>query len=77
MKNRGNFVVPDRRSRCRSASTVLVFKALSEWANRVRPQWRRAIGILLFPKDAALVPLLLLVPFVDGFGEHTGGRRLT
>ncbi|TWT69598.1 cation:proton antiporter [Crateriforma conspicua] len=50
------------------SSTVLVFKALSEWGQAHRPPGRRAIGILLF-QDAALVPLLLLVPLLTGDGE--------
>ena len=41
------------------SSTVLVFRALSEWGETASPQGRRAIGILLF-QDAALVPLMLL-----------------
>ncbi len=51
------------------SSTVLVFKALSEWGQSEQPHGRRAIGILLF-QDAALVPLLLLVPLLTG-GEST------
>ena len=53
------------------SSTVLVFKALSEWGQAERRPGRRAIGILLF-QDAALVPLLLLVPLLTGSGETTG-----
>jgi monovalent cation:H+ antiporter-2, CPA2 family len=49
------------------SSTVLVFKALSEWGHTQRPHGQRAIGILLF-QDAALVPLLLLVPMLTGRG---------
>lgn len=45
------------------SSTVLVFKALSEWGLAEKPHGQRAIGILLF-QDAALVPLLLLVPLL-------------
>ncbi len=47
------------------SSTVLVFKTLSEWGHASLPHGRRAIGILLF-QDAALVPLLLLVPLLTG-----------
>lgn len=50
------------------SSTVLVFKALSEWGLAEKPHGQRAIGILLF-QDAALVPLLLLVPLL------TSGER--
>jgi len=50
------------------SSTVLVFKALSEWGHASLPHGRRAIGILLF-QDAALVPLLLFVPLLTGAGE--------
>lgn len=50
------------------SSTVLVFKALSEWGQASRPHGRRAIGILLF-QDAALVPLLLLVPLLTDSEE--------
>ncbi len=49
------------------SSTVLVFKTLSEWGQSEKPHGRRAIGILLF-QDAALVPLLLLVPLLTGSG---------
>ncbi|MEO1614619.1 MAG: cation:proton antiporter [Planctomycetota bacterium] len=47
------------------SSTVLVFKTLSEFGQAQRPHGRRAIGILLF-QDAALVPLLLMVPLLTG-----------
>ncbi|QDV22393.1 cation:proton antiporter domain-containing protein [Aureliella helgolandensis] len=47
------------------SSTVLVFKALSECGQASQPHGRRAIGILLF-QDAALVPLLLIVPLLTG-----------
>ncbi len=50
------------------SSTVLVFKALSEWGHSSMPHGRRAIGVLLF-QDAALIPLLLLVPLLTGTGE--------
>ncbi len=53
------------------SSTVLVFKALSEWGQASLPHGRRAIGILLF-QDAALIPLLLLVPLLTGAGEAAG-----
>ena len=45
------------------SSTVLVFKTLAEWGRTSTPAGRRAIGILLF-QDAALVPLLLVVPLL-------------
>lgn len=47
------------------SSTVLVFRALAEYGHSQLPHGRRAIGILLF-QDAALVPLLLLVPLLTG-----------
>lgn len=50
------------------SSTVLVFKALSQWGQTGKPHGRRAVGILLF-QDAALVPLLLMVPLLTGAGE--------
>ena len=53
------------------SSTVLVFKALSEWGHSSLPHGRRAIGILLF-QDAALVPLLLMVPLLTGKGDAAG-----
>lgn len=53
------------------SSTVLVFKALSERGHSSKPHGRRAIGILLF-QDAALVPLLLLIPLLTGKGEAAG-----
>ncbi|TWU40792.1 cation:proton antiporter [Novipirellula artificiosorum] len=56
------------------SSTVLVFKALSEWGQSQTPHGRRAIGILLF-QDAALVPLLLLVPLLTGEAGQTIGVR--
>lgn len=55
------------------SSTVLVFKVLSEWGQASRPHGRRAVGILLF-QDVALVPLLLLVPFLTGSGEAVEWR---
>ncbi len=45
------------------SSTVLVFKALTEWGQATAPHGRRAIGILLF-QDIALVPLILLIPML-------------
>lgn len=53
------------------SSTVLVFKALSEWGQSQKTHGRRAIGILLF-QDAALVPLLLVVPLLTG-GDQAAG----
>jgi CPA2 family monovalent cation:H+ antiporter-2 len=53
------------------SSTVLVFKAMSQWGLAEKPHGRRAIGILLF-QDAALVPLLLLVPLLTGSGDQPG-----
>jgi CPA2 family monovalent cation:H+ antiporter-2 len=53
------------------SSTVLVFKALSEWGQADSPHGKRAVGILLF-QDAALIPLLLLVPLLTG-GERVAG----
>lgn len=50
------------------SSTVLVFKALSEWGLSSLPHGRRAIGILLF-QDAALIPLLLILPLLTGKGD--------
>lgn len=50
------------------SSTVLVYRALTEWGETTSPQGRRAIGILLF-QDVAFVPLMLLVPLLTG-REH-------
>ncbi|MFM7151560.1 MAG: cation:proton antiporter, partial [Gemmataceae bacterium] len=50
------------------SSTVLVFKALSEYGESETPHGRRALAILLF-QDVSLVPLLLLVPVLTGMGE--------
>ncbi len=50
------------------SSTVLIFKALSEWGQSSLPHGRRAIGILLF-QDAALIPLLLILPPLTGESE--------
>ncbi|MCA9159084.1 MAG: cation:proton antiporter [Planctomycetales bacterium] len=47
------------------SSTVLVFKALSEWGQAEQSHGQRAIAILLF-QDVALVPMLLLVPLLTG-----------
>jgi len=51
------------------SSTILVFKALAEWGQIASPHGRRAVGILLF-QDAALVPLMLLVPLLTGAGDR-------
>ena len=56
---------------CAFSSTVLVFKALSEWGQLAVPHGRRAVGILLF-QDAALIPLLLVIPLITGSGEAAG-----
>ena len=53
------------------SSTVLVFKALAEWGHSSLPHGRRAIGILLF-QDAALIPLLLLVPLLTDSDAAAG-----
>ncbi len=50
------------------SSTVLVFKALTEWGHVATPHGRRAIGILLF-QDIALVPLMLLIPLLTFTGD--------
>jgi len=50
------------------SSTVLVFRALTEWGETTSPAGRRAIAILLF-QDVALVPLLLLVPLLTEVGQ--------
>jgi len=47
------------------SSTVLVFRALTEEGQVETPHGRRAIAVLLF-QDAALIPLLLLVPLITG-----------
>ena len=52
------------------SSTVLVFKALSEWGQTALPHGRRAVGILLF-QDAALIPLLLVIPLLTDTGATT------
>lgn len=53
------------------SSTVLVFKTLSEWGQTSRPHGQRAIGVLLF-QDAALVPLLLIVPLLTASEAEVG-----
>ncbi|MEZ6091473.1 MAG: cation:proton antiporter [Pirellulaceae bacterium] len=50
------------------SSTVLVFKAISEWGQTASPHGRRAIAILLF-QDVALVPLMLLIPLLTDTGN--------
>ena len=54
------------------SSTVLVFKALSEFGEATSSHGRSAIAILLF-QDAALVPLLLVAPLLtsDGVRHET------
>ncbi|MCA9245754.1 MAG: cation:proton antiporter [Planctomycetales bacterium] len=51
------------------SSTVLVFRSLAEFGQAAQPHGSRAIGILLF-QDAALVPLLLVVPILTGHAER-------
>ena len=53
------------------SSTVLVFKSLAEWGQSTTPHGRRAIGVLLF-QDAALIPLLLIVPLLTGAQQAVG-----
>lgn len=53
------------------SSTVLVFKSLEEWGQAASPHGRRAIAILLY-QDAAVVPLVLLVPFLAGQSAGPG-----
>jgi monovalent cation:H+ antiporter-2, CPA2 family len=48
-------------------STVLVYKALAEYGQTETPHGRGAVAMLLF-QDAALVPLVLLVPLLTGQG---------
>lgn len=55
------------------SSTVLVFRALAEEGQLQSPHGRRGIAVLLF-QDAALVPLLLLVPLVVGTQESLSVR---
>jgi len=54
------------------SSTVLVYRALTEWGDTASSHGRRAIGILLF-QDVALVPLMLLVPLLTG-GQQGAGK---
>lgn len=56
------------------SSTVLVFKSLSEWGQSQKPHGQRAIGILLF-QDAALVPLLLILPMLTGDESSAGWTK--
>lgn len=58
------------------SSTVLVYKALEEWGQTAAPHGRRAVGILLF-QDAALIPLVLLVPLLTGSAEGEGPTSST
>ncbi|PON18208.1 sodium:proton exchanger [Candidatus Entotheonella serta] len=53
------------------SSTVLVFKSLAEWGQTATPHGRRAISVLLF-QDAALIPLLLVVPLLTGSEQTVG-----
>ena len=53
------------------SSTVLVFRALTEYGQAQRVHGRHAIGILLF-QDAALIPLLLMVPLLTGTDSAVG-----
>ena len=53
------------------SSTVLVFKALAELGHSAYPHGQRAIAILLF-QDAALIPLLLMVPMLTEQDETAG-----
>ena len=54
------------------SSTVLVFKALAEVGQTATRSGRRAIAILLF-QDAALIPLLLLIPLLTPATEQPSG----
>ena len=54
------------------SSTVLVFRGLAERGHSQEPHGHRAIGILLF-QDAALVPLLLMVPMLNGAATTIDG----
>jgi len=47
------------------SSTVLVFKSLAEYGQTTSPSGRRSLSILLF-QDIAIVPILLLAPFLAG-----------
>lgn len=57
------------------SSTVLVFKSLAERGQTVTRHGRRAVGILLF-QDAALAPLLLLIPLLTGSAEVAAGPQI-
>ena len=50
------------------SSTVLVFRTLAGWGQTGSPTGRRMIGVLLF-QDAALVPLLLMIPLITKGAE--------
>ncbi len=50
------------------SSTVLVFKSLAEYGQTSSLGGRRSLAILLF-QDIAIVPILLLVPFLTGRGS--------
>ena len=52
------------------SSTVVVFRILTELGQTGAPHGQRAVGVLLF-QDAALVPLLLVIPLLTG-GETVG-----
>lgn len=53
------------------SSTVLVFKSLAEWGQATTPHGKRAVSVLLF-QDAALIPLLLVVPLLTGSEQAVG-----
>lgn len=53
------------------SSTVLVFKALTEWGQLSLPHGRRAVAILLF-QDVLLIPLMLAIPLLIGSSEASG-----
>ena len=55
------------------SSTVLVFKSLGEIGKTTTGEGRRTLSILLF-QDAALVPLLLLIPFLAMENVHQESR---
>lgn len=57
------------------SSTVLVFRALTEFGQSLQPHGRRCIGILLF-QDAALIPLLLFVPVLTGDADGPAGTTI-
>jgi CPA2 family monovalent cation:H+ antiporter-2 len=56
------------------SSTILVYKALEEFGQTETPHGRRAIAILLF-QDAALVPLMLLVPLLYGAADKPAAKQ--